>query len=56
MQALMVKMRINDFDRKDGIVMVEPKYIPFYVPKGSSSITGSGLTGDEVWCVPSYCQ
>jgi len=31
--AMIIKMRINDFDRKDGIVMVEPKYVPFYIPK-----------------------
>ena len=31
--GMIIKVRINDFDRKDGIVMVEPKYIPFYVPK-----------------------
>jgi len=31
--AMIIKIRLNNFDRKDGIVMVEPKYVPFYIPK-----------------------
>jgi len=30
--GMIIKIRLNDFDRKDGIVMVEPKYVPFYRP------------------------
>jgi len=30
--GMIIKIRLNDFDRKDGIVMVEPKYVPFYIP------------------------
>ena len=30
--GMIIKIRTNDFDRKDGIVMVEPRYIPFYRP------------------------
>jgi len=31
--GMIIKIKLNNFDRKDGIVMVEPKYVPFYIPK-----------------------